>query len=119
MQSKWTPQIVAFGLCFLPLPISAQWIVASVPLEAGPNANWLPHNTDHGTMDYLLAGQVATEEVSRWNPASWTTFPSMPEPADTRWLDWKRRSQIDTVMTMFGRDTVSKAKVADRICTRN
>ncbi len=117
MQAKWIPKFVAIGWCFLPVTLSAQWVTESYPLEAGWNAIWLSHDTAHDTIDNLLAGHVAIEEVWRWNPAAsttqFTTSPSVPVQADTQWLVWKRGFPIDTTMTLFGANAAYLVKVAD------
>ncbi len=95
----------------------AQWVSEDYPLKAGWNAIWLSLDVSHGSIDDLLSGETAIEEVWYWNTtASSTQFtqsPATPVQSDNQWLIWKRGKPTESTISNFVANGTYLIKVAD------
>jgi hypothetical protein len=99
---KFTPVLV-YLLTLLPSSSWAQWQNVTYSLKAGWNTIYLHGDANHDTIDNLLVGAPAVQEVWRWNPnpnpAQFRTSSMLPTASTPEWSVWIRGNTTQTTLS--------------------
>jgi len=98
---KLTPWLVCL-LALVP-SVRAQWQNVTYSLKAGWNTIYLHGDANHDTIDNVLVGAPAVQEVWRWNPnpnpAQFRTSSMLPTASTPEWSVWIRGNAAQTTLS--------------------
>ncbi|MFM7750988.1 MAG: IPT/TIG domain-containing protein, partial [Opitutaceae bacterium] len=81
----------------------AQWQNITYSLKAGWNSIYLHGDANHDTIDNILVGSPAVQEVWRWNPnpnpAQFRTSSMLPTASTPEWSVWIRGNSAQTTLS--------------------
>ena len=80
----------------------AQWQNITYSLKAGWNAVYLHGDANHDTIENILLGAPAVQEIWRWNPnpnpAQFRTSSVLPSASTPEWSVWIRGNAAQTTL---------------------
>ena len=95
--------LLAFLLSLALVPgARAQWQNVTYSLKAGWNAIYLHGDANHDTIENILVGAPAVQEIWRWNPnpnpAQFRTSSVLPTASTPEWSVWIRGNATQTTL---------------------
>jgi len=92
----------------------AQWQNISYSLKAGWNAIYLHGDANHDTIENILVGAPAVQEIWRWNPnpnpAQFRTSSVLPSASTPEWSVWIRGNATQTTLASLTGQTAYLVK---------
>ncbi|MFM1749265.1 MAG: hypothetical protein RLZZ188_2931 [Verrucomicrobiota bacterium] len=92
----------------------AQWQNITYSLKAGWNAIYLHGDANHDTIENILVGSPAVQEIWRWNPnpnpAQFRTSSVLPSASTPEWSVWIRGNATQTTLASLTGQTAYLVK---------